>query len=173
MKTLEERIKKIVPNGGNWQMVELKKIIYELQQKNDLLQLDFNAAQEIMGCMNKEIEELKKNRDDIAKQLIDAFYREYNRNLKDEKKCQELDKIMDSLEKKDKEIFKALNFIRSSDSSTESAAKAIEMLRKYENTCTHNWENKVIQTRDEFGYLCKPNLVEKCSKCGEWKSFKV
>lgn len=30
------------------------------------------------------------------------------------------------------ELIKALNFIRSSDSSTESAAKAIEMLRKYE-----------------------------------------
>jgi hypothetical protein len=36
------------------------KIISELQQKNDLLQLDFNAAQEIMGGMNKEIEELKE-----------------------------------------------------------------------------------------------------------------
>lgn len=36
------------------------EIIDELQQKNDLLQLDFNAAQEIMGGMNKEIEELKK-----------------------------------------------------------------------------------------------------------------
>ncbi len=62
-------------------------IINELQQKNDLLQLDFNAAQEIMGCMNQEKEEL----------------------------------------------IKALNFIRSSDSSTESAAKAIEMLKKYGN----------------------------------------
>ena len=65
---------------------EALKIINELQQKNDLLQLDLTAAQEIMGCMNKEKAEL----------------------------------------------IKALNYIRSCDSSTESAAKAIEMLKKYE-----------------------------------------
>lgn len=65
---------------------DLKSRNKELQQKNDLLQMDFNAAQEVMGGMNKEKEEL----------------------------------------------IKALNFIRSSDSSTESAAKAIEMLKKYE-----------------------------------------
>lgn len=65
---------------------ELKDQINELQQKNDLLQLDFNAAQEVMGGMNQEKEEL----------------------------------------------IKAFNFIRSSDSSTESATKAIEILKKYE-----------------------------------------
>jgi hypothetical protein len=58
----------------------------ELQQKNDLLEMDLTAAQEIMGGMNQE-------------------------------------KV---------ELIKALNYIRSSDSATESAAKAIEMLRKYE-----------------------------------------
>ena len=63
------------------------KIINELQQKNDLLQLDLTAAQEIMGCVNQEKEEL----------------------------------------------IKALNYIRSCDNATESAAKAIEMLKKYEN----------------------------------------
>lgn len=63
------------------------KIINELQQKNDLLEMDLTAAQEIMGCMNQE-------------------------------------KV---------ELIKALNYIRSCDSATQSAAKAIEMLKKYEN----------------------------------------
>ena len=39
---------------------EALEIINELQQKNDLLQLDFDAAQKIMGCKNQKIEELKK-----------------------------------------------------------------------------------------------------------------
>ena len=63
------------------------KIINELKQKNNLLELDLTAAKEIMGCMNKEIEEL----------------------------------------------IKALNYIRSCDSATQSVAKAIETLKKYEN----------------------------------------
>ena len=66
---------------------DLLEIINELQQKNNLLELDLTAAQEIMGCMNKEKEEL----------------------------------------------IKALNYIRSCDSATISAAKAIETLKKYEN----------------------------------------
>lgn len=66
---------------------ELKDQINELQQKNDLLEMDLTAAQEIMGCMNQEKAEL----------------------------------------------IKALNYIRSCDNATQSAAKAIEMLKKYEN----------------------------------------
>tara|TARA_R110000868_G_scaffold104717_1_gene288624 strand:+ start:54 stop:332 length:279 start_codon:yes stop_codon:yes gene_type:complete len=69
----------------------------------------------------------------LCKRLTDAWDKEYNRNLKDEERGKRLDDINDALKKRDKEIFEALNFIRFSDSSTESAAKAIEMLNKYEN----------------------------------------
>ena len=44
----------------------------------------------------------------------------------------ELQQKNDLLQLEKGELIKALNFIRSSDSSTESAAKAIEMLKKYE-----------------------------------------
>ena len=81
MKTLEERIaefkqgwteekKEIYRDCGDcWDKgyedgrEEALEIINELQQKNDLLQLDFDAAQKIMGCKNQKIEELKKKFD--------------------------------------------------------------------------------------------------------------
>ena len=50
---------------------QMFQIINELQQKNDLLQLDFNAAQEIMGCMNQEVEKLKKQ-NKSWKEMVDS-----------------------------------------------------------------------------------------------------
>lgn len=47
---------------------------------------------------------------------------------------EELQQKNDLLELEKGELIKAINYIRSSDSSTESAAKAIEMLKKYEKT---------------------------------------
>lgn len=58
-------------NGKIKQAKNDLKIINELQQKNDLLQLDFDAAQEIMGGMNKEIEELKKQ-NKSWKEMVDS-----------------------------------------------------------------------------------------------------
>ena len=96
-------------------------IINELQQKYDLLEMDFTAAQEIMGGMNKEIRELKKQ-NKSWKEMVDTT------NQTNQALCK---RLMD--EGINEELIKALNFIRSSDSSTESAAKAIEMLKKYGN----------------------------------------
>ena len=49
------------------------KIINEIQQKYDLLEMDLTAAQEIMGCMNKEIEELKRTISNLSTEKDKKF----------------------------------------------------------------------------------------------------
>lgn len=58
LKDRKEQHKEL--QSAKFKIESLEDKIKKLQQKNDLLQLDFNAAQEIMGGMNKEIWELKK-----------------------------------------------------------------------------------------------------------------
>ena len=67
--------------------------------------------------------------------FIDEITLDYTiKCLKEQRSTLRSNKLkIDILEDKNKALIKALNYIRACDNATQSAAKAIETLKKYEN----------------------------------------
>ena len=129
---------------------ELVEIIQELQQKNDLLQLEAdkwkylreNALNKAfdLAILNAELQE-KVDYQEVAlqesKEIISCYKVEQDewkeRFLQERRiKHKEYDTAKFKLDFLQGELISALHYIRSCDNATQSAAKAIEMLKKYE-----------------------------------------